>query len=71
MVRIPGTSRIISILSDGLVETKPEIFTEILAQLDQSVFSFTVGEIPNRFLTNGIATIGKGTILERYSYVLF
>jgi len=57
----PGTSRIITIATDGYVDVEPEAFELIRANLNKAnFFSFGIGSSVNRHLIEGMAKVGMG-----------
>jgi Ca-activated chloride channel homolog len=57
----PERMRIVVLLSDGLVSNEAEIIGRVHARADDvCVFSFGIGDAPNRFLMNRIARMGDG-----------
>jgi Ca-activated chloride channel homolog len=54
-------TRVVVLLSDGLVSNEAEIIGRVHARADDvCVFSFGIGDAPNRFLMNRIARMGDG-----------
>lgn len=55
------TARNIVIITDGYISGESEVFQQINENLDQAdFFSFGIGSAVNRYLIEGIATIGQG-----------
>lgn len=58
---VPDTSRNIVIISDGYISGEKEIFQIIHDNMGQAdFFSFGIGDSVNRYLIEGIASIGQG-----------
>lgn len=58
---VPDTSRNIVIISDGYISGEKEIFQIIQDNMGQAdFFSFGIGDSVNRYLIEGIASIGQG-----------
>lgn len=58
---VPDTSRNIVIISDGYISGEKEIFQIIHDNMGQAdFFSFGIGDAVNRYLIEGIASIGQG-----------
>lgn len=59
----PRRLRFVSFLTDGYIGNEEEILSEMHRLMgDSRVFSFGVGQAPNRFLLNRMAKIGKGAV---------
>jgi Ca-activated chloride channel family protein len=58
---LPHIARTVVILTDGYVTVEPQVFELVRKNLDSSnFFAFSIGPSPNRYLTEGIATVGRG-----------
>lgn len=58
---MPNVSRNIVIISDGYISGEKEIFKIVNDHMDQAdFFSFGIGSAVNRYLIEGIASIGQG-----------
>ncbi len=58
---VPNASRSIVIISDGYISGEKEIFQIIHDNMEQAdFFSFGIGDAVNRYLIEGIASIGQG-----------
>lgn len=58
---MPNVSRNIVVISDGYISGEKEIFELINDNMDQAdFFSFGIGSAVNRYLIEGIASIGQG-----------
>jgi Ca-activated chloride channel family protein len=59
----PGRLRFVCFMTDGYIGNEAEIFAAIDERLDSSrLFSFGVGTSVNRYLLDGMARIGRGTV---------
>lgn len=57
----PGRSRYLLLMTDGYLGQEAEVLKVIRAGLGESrIFSFGVGQAPNRYLLNRIAALGRG-----------
>lgn len=52
--------RIVCFMTDGAVGNEPEIIAEVKKHKNARVFSFGIGDSPNRFLLDNIAKEGRG-----------
>ena len=58
-----GRFRLISFLTDGFIGNEQQILTTLHQKRATSrIFSFGVGQSPNRFLMNRMALVGKGAV---------
>ena len=58
-----GRFRLISFLTDGFIGNEQQILTTLHQKRGASrIFSFGVGQSPNRFLMNRMALVGKGAV---------
>lgn len=58
-----GRFRLVSFLTDGFIGNEQQILTTLHHKLGASrVFSFGVGQSPNRFLMDRMALVGKGAV---------
>jgi Ca-activated chloride channel family protein len=58
---LPNAARTVVILTDGIISMESLVFKLVRDNLDNSnFFAFSIGPSPNRYLTEGIATVGRG-----------
>ncbi|HEX7237355.1 MAG TPA: VIT domain-containing protein [Gammaproteobacteria bacterium] len=61
--RDPERMRFVTFLTDGYIGNEAEIFGEVQRTIgDARIFSFGVGSSVNRYLLDGLATEGRGTV---------
>jgi Ca-activated chloride channel family protein len=59
----PKRIRTVAFLTDGYIGNEAQIFTETYKRLGPTrIFSFGVGQSVNRYLLDGLATMGKGAV---------
>lgn len=58
---LPNVARTVVVLTDGYVSVEAALFQLVRDNLGNSnFFAFSIGPEPNRYLTEGIATVGRG-----------
>ncbi|HOW70010.1 MAG TPA: VIT domain-containing protein [Phycisphaerae bacterium] len=59
----PGRLRFVCLMTDGFIGNEAEIIAETHKRLGASrIFSFGVGEAPNRYFMEGMAKVGRGAV---------
>ncbi|MBP7933439.1 MAG: VWA domain-containing protein [Phycisphaerae bacterium] len=59
----PSRLRFVCLMTDGFIGNEPEIIAETHQRLGASrIFSFGVGEGPNRYFMEGMAKVGRGAV---------